>query len=183
MWLRSRADLILSLANKSDRPNAITLDKVRLSFSRVLAGRISSIYATSLTTTPPTGLIEAFDWLSLAIEIAKTAKKGPGSQPPVVAPQSEKSGPSSTSDKPNPVATPRDPSVLAKRLGEWLQRTESDSPPEEFIQQFNEYRLPSWDHYTHIRLAYLILIAHGRQKGEKRQTSPLLGIHPLVILY
>ncbi|RXW24319.1 hypothetical protein EST38_g1513 [Candolleomyces aberdarensis] len=158
---------VLILANKSDRPNAIPLDNVRLSFSRVLAGRISSIYATSLTTNPPTGLAEAFDWLSMAIDIARTAKKDPGAQLSVINTPQEKSAAAQSASKPSSVTSQRDPSVLAKRLGEWLQRTESDSPPEDFIQQFKEYRLPSWDHYTHIRLAYLILVAHGRQKGER----------------
>ncbi|RXW24326.1 hypothetical protein EST38_g1514 [Candolleomyces aberdarensis] len=157
---------VLILANKSDQSNATPLDKVRLSFSRVLSGRISAIYATSLTANPPTGLPEAFDWLSLAIDIAKTAKKGPRGQLPVIVTSQEKSAAAQSGSKLSPVASQRDPSVLAKRLGEWLQRIESDSPPDEFMQQFKEYRLPSWDHYTHIRLAYLILIAHGRQKGK-----------------
>ncbi|KAJ2915286.1 hypothetical protein MD484_g5142, partial [Candolleomyces efflorescens] len=157
---RVLADADRDPANKSDLPKAVALDKIRVAFSRVLAGRISSIYATALTTTPPTGLTEAFDWLSLAIEIAKTAKKG---QVPAISSSPEKSV---TTGGSNTVTNPRDPSILAKKLGEWLQRTESDSLPEEFIHQFNEFKLPSWDHYTHIRLAYLILVAHGRQKGK-----------------
>lgn len=144
---------VLVLANKSDMPNAVPLDDIRIMFSDVLKGRIAGVFSTSITKEGPKGLPEAFDWLGLALDIAKTAKKS-GGVIPTISP--------ATASTPNP----RDPSLLAKRLGEWLQRTESDSSPEEFVSQFNSYDLPAWDHYTHIRLAFLLLIYHGRQNGK-----------------
>ena len=57
--------------------------------------------------------------------------------------------------------------MLAKRLEEWVERAERDSTPEEFITQFHNYSLPSWDHYTHVRIAYVILTMYGRSKGPE----------------
>ncbi|KAF6744944.1 ADP-ribosylation factor [Ephemerocybe angulata] len=147
---------VLVLANKADKPKSMSTDEIRLAFSKRLSGRLFSIYSTSLTSKPHVGLREAFSWLALALDIAKTTKK-----------VSEVSGePPARQKSPSQKLNLREPNVLAKKLGEWLQRTESDSSPEELIEQFNAYSLPSWDHYTHIRLAFVILAAHGRQKGK-----------------
>ncbi|ESK88750.1 arf-like gtpase atypical [Moniliophthora roreri MCA 2997] len=53
-----------------------------------------------------------------------------------------------------------------EKLESWLTRLDTDSSPDEFLSQFREIKLPAWDHYTHIRIAYLLLVAHGRQKGK-----------------
>ncbi|KAF7298732.1 ADP-ribosylation factor [Mycena indigotica] len=58
--------------------------------------------------------------------------------------------------------------LLENTLEIWLERAEADAhtPSETFLKQFADIKLPSWDHYTHIRLAYPILSIHGRQKGK-----------------
>lgn len=62
------------------------------------------------------------------------------------------------------VAEPARPmSVQEQQLHEWLQR--DDSSDEEFLQQFSSYTLDKWDHYTHLRIAWLLLTIHGRQRG------------------
>jgi hypothetical protein len=61
--------------------------------------------------------------------------------------------------------SPRSPTVLSKKFEDWLTRSFIDVSPDEFLMQFNELRLPLWDHYTHIRLAFIILTKFGRQKG------------------
>ncbi|TDL23003.1 hypothetical protein BD410DRAFT_839311 [Rickenella mellea] len=53
---------------------------------------------------------------------------------------------------------------IRKEHSSFLSRAEEDSSPSVFLRQFHEYDLPSWDHYSHIRLTYLILVIHGRQK-------------------
>ncbi|KAF5331379.1 hypothetical protein D9611_011916 [Ephemerocybe angulata] len=128
---------VLVLANKADKPKSMSTDEVRLAFSKGLSGRLFSIYSTSLTSKPHVGLREAFSWLALALDIAKTTKK-----------VSEVSG--------EPPGRQKSPS----------QKLNLHSSPEELIEQFTTYNLPSWDHYTHIRLAFVILAAHGRQKGK-----------------
>ncbi|KAF9009859.1 P-loop containing nucleoside triphosphate hydrolase protein [Hymenopellis radicata] len=51
-------------------------------------------------------------------------------------------------------------------LSSWLARTETDVPALEFLEQFQNITLSSWDHYTHIRIAYVILTTFGRQTGK-----------------
>jgi len=46
-----------------------------------------------------------------------------------------------------------------------VARTETDIPAEEFLRRFEAYDLPDWDHYTHIRIAYLMLEKYGRREG------------------
>jgi len=65
----------------------------------------------------------------------------------------------------NPVNDPRSPSALSQKLDLWVARTETDIPAEEFLKRFEAYDLPDWDHYTHIRIAYLMLERYGRREG------------------
>ncbi len=48
-------------------------------------------------------------------------------------------------------------------LHEWMERR--DAPDDVFLQQFNTYSLDKWDHYTHLRIAWLLLTRHGRKQG------------------
>ena len=95
--------------------------------------------------TKESGLYEALDWYVGTIKSEQESKK--------------------RSVEKKAVPMPNDPDVLAKKLEDWLKRAEKDSEPAEFLCQFEEIRLPSWDHYTHIRLAFIILVTYGRQKG------------------
>ncbi|KDR67804.1 hypothetical protein GALMADRAFT_216186 [Galerina marginata CBS 339.88] len=142
---------VLILANKSDKPNAMSLDYIRISFAKVTAGRLTSVFKTSMTgnTLVGTGLPEAFDWLQLALEISKSGKNP--SLLKAVEPR---------------MPNPRSQSTLAEKLESWLTRTETDSPPDELMARFNACRLPDWDHYTHIRIAYVILTKYGRKEGK-----------------
>ncbi|PPQ80485.1 hypothetical protein CVT25_001751 [Psilocybe cyanescens] len=143
---------ILILANKSDRPNAMSLDYIRIAFSKITSGKITSVFKTSLTenTIVGTGLPEAFGWLQLVIEIADSGK-----DTSLMKNLSETEAPN-----------PRSPSMLANKIESWLTRIETDSPPDKFLEQFHSFTLPEWDHYTHIRIAYVILTKYGRKEGK-----------------
>jgi hypothetical protein len=54
-------------------------------------------------------------------------------------------------------------SAQEQLLREWLER--EDAPDDVFLQEFNTYTLDKWDHYTHLRVAWLLLTRHGRQQG------------------
>jgi hypothetical protein len=58
---------------------------------------------------------------------------------------------------------PQEMSAQEQLLHEWLER--DDAPDDIFLQQFNTYTLDKWDHYTHLRIAWLLLTRHGRQQG------------------
>ncbi len=98
------------------------------------------------------GLPEAFDWLQAALDISKSINEG--------------KTPSSENSNLNPQFNQRAPNILANKLESWLTRSENDISADEFLEKFTAYNLPDWDHYTHIRLAYLILTKYGRQEGS-----------------
>ena len=135
------------LASKGDRSESVPLDDVRIAFSKAISGQLAAVYKTKAILDGPTGLPEAFDWLNIAVEISKSIKP---------------SEPLTSADLPNA----RSASTLAQKLGSWLHRLESDSSPTDFLTQFESISLPAWDHYTHIRLAYIVLTTYDRQKGE-----------------
>lgn len=60
-------------------------------------------------------------------------------------------------------APPQQLSAQEQMLHEWLERV--DLPDDVFLQQFDTYTLDKWDHYTHLRVAWLLLSRHGRQQG------------------
>jgi ADP-ribosylation factor protein 1 len=45
--------------------------------------------------------------------------------------------------------------------------TREDGDDEEFLTQLANYTLDSWDHYTHLRIAFILLNQHGRREGMK----------------
>lgn len=57
---------------------------------------------------------------------------------------------------------------------DWIERASKiskaseDEEEQKFIQQFEEFRLPSWDHYSHVLIAYLLIKRDGRDQGFKR---------------
>ncbi|KAJ7732693.1 ADP-ribosylation factor [Mycena metata] len=136
-----------ALVTKQDLPNSIPLDEIRAKFEAATRGCQTLIIGFSNTHSLTEGPFpEAVDWLVTAIEAIR-AGKPPSSRVPKIP-------------DPNSVA------ALEAKLDEWLLRTQNDSPPEEFLAQFDTFKLPAWDHYTHIRVAYLLLTIHGRQKGK-----------------
>ncbi|PNH09923.1 ADP-ribosylation factor [Tetrabaena socialis] len=51
-------------------------------------------------------------------------------------------------------------------LERWL--LVEDEPDDEFLQKLEDYSLETWDHRTHLRLAWLYLTRHGRREGMAR---------------
>ena len=102
-----------------------------------------------------TGLPAAFEWLQIAIDISKGRS---------VALQGE----SKPTTEPEAVLDTRSQSTLSLKLSSWLVRLEIDVEDETFIEKFNAYNLPDWDHYTHIRIAYVLLMKYGRRQGDSQ---------------
>jgi hypothetical protein len=51
-------------------------------------------------------------------------------------------------------------------IAAWLERASNESSSdEEFLKQVEDYSLDSWDHYTHIRLGYVVLWKYGSVDG------------------
>lgn len=122
------------------------IDDIRRAYAPALSGRTASIFKTSLTQ-PNTGLPDAFEWFLFALQ-----NSSPGDVTRSLTTQT-------TPD-------PRSPATLEEKFNSWLDRVENDSDPQEFMTQFHSLSLPAWDHYTHIRIAFLLLTIYGRQNGQ-----------------
>jgi hypothetical protein len=135
----------------------MSIDEIRLKVSPALSGRRSFAVGTSLNQSLTEGALpEAFGWLLMALENPQSL---PASGTSSISTSTSTLKPKAA-DPTNPAAT-----TLEEKLSAWLRRTETDSPPGEFLRQFAELQLSAWDHYTHIRIAYLLLTKFGRQKG------------------
>lgn len=136
----------------------MSIDEIRIKVAPATAGMSVFTVGTTLTQSLSDGpLPDAFGWLLMALE---SVRKGNSAAESTVTPQT---------------ATPHTPSVLDERLPSWLARAEGDSPAAEFLRQFETLSLPAWDHYTHIRIAYLLLTQYGRQKGENHHLTSSFG--------
>lgn len=125
----------------------MSIDEIRLKYAKALSGRTASVFKVSLTQSlSEGGLLQAFDWLSYALNNAPPAQLDQLAAAQVMPDL-------------------RSSNIIHQKLESWLARTETDSSPKEFLSQFEAINLPAWDHYTHIRIAYVILTTHGRQKG------------------
>ncbi|KAF9263755.1 hypothetical protein L218DRAFT_979883 [Marasmius fiardii PR-910] len=148
---------ILILATKQDKvKNTRVLDDIRIKFSKLLTGRTGPWFIMGVSlledfSSPTSGVVPAFDWLKAALETPGSDKRKQQQQLQVV---------STTS----PTPTPTD--ELSEKLDSWLTRLSTDSSADEFLSQFHALNLPSWDHYTHLRIAYHVLTKYGRQKGK-----------------
>jgi len=131
----------------------MSLDEIRVAFSKATSGQLVSIFRTALTDKglETTGLPEAFDWLNLALEIAKSGRASSAIPKGLQEPA-----------PPNP----REQSILSEKLESWLTRIETDLEADEFLTKFRSFTLPAWDHYTHIRIAYVMLTKFGRKEGK-----------------
>mmetsp|Transcript_20151 Transcript_20151/g.28886 ORF Transcript_20151/g.28886 Transcript_20151/m.28886 type:complete len:554 (+) Transcript_20151:48-1709(+) len=135
---------ILIFANKQDLPNCLSVESISVAL-QLEKLRIENphqhfhIVGTSAKTGE--GLFEGLDWLSKAC-----GQKG-----------SEISPSSSPSNK--DVEDKQESSILI----EWLER--EDLPDDSFLDQLENITLDSWDHYTHLRIAWLYLKRLGRQDG------------------
>ena len=119
----------------------MSIDEIRKAFRSVTFNRTANIFKISASQPVERGgLRDAFGWLQIALEI------GSGAAMQAAADQ----------------ASSRE---LSAKLDSWLTRTETDTDPKEFIEQFNTFSLPTWDHYTHIRIAYTLLTTYGRKEG------------------
>ncbi|KAJ7330442.1 ADP-ribosylation factor [Mycena albidolilacea] len=139
---------VLILATKQDLPNAIPIpiEILRAEFAKATTEVPFYILGVS-SAMQGKPEAEAFGWLLDAIQDVRAGK------PLVAAPVAR-------------IPNPHSAASLESKLDSWLARVENDSSSEEFLRQFDTLNLPAWDHYTYIRVAYLLLTIHGRQKGK-----------------
>lgn len=133
----------------------MSINQIQTKFAKLLSGQTAAIFPCSLIQSISAGgLPQAFDWLVFAVENAKRTVQ-----------LYKQEGPPSTALTMFSVH-PYSADVITQKLETWLLRAENDCSPQDFLAQFHAIDLPAWDHYSHIRIAYVILATYGRQKGQ-----------------
>lgn len=145
--------LFIRLANKRDLRGAMTVKEVANAFQPICKGRFWHIVPTNLLVPmQQSGLFEALDWLIMAMDLCSNTKGPIPDLPETHLYFSDHIGNS-----------PQD--ALKEKLEDFISRATKDHAEDIFIDLFRNYKLPSWDHYMQIRLTYIFLTTHGRQKG------------------
>ena len=96
------------------------------------------------------GLYEGLEWLSGVI------KNRPCLPPP---PDITTHPPAVLSDNKILTAEKKEGKRMEDQLLEWIERQDQDD--DIFLQELEDATLGSWDHYTHLRIAWLLLTRHG----------------------
>ncbi|KAK0612191.1 P-loop containing nucleoside triphosphate hydrolase protein [Immersiella caudata] len=148
---------IMVLANKVDlHPSQQILGKIRSEFEKLLKNRHWAFFETSSIATPwpeASGLEAAFTWLNEAVAPPKIETLTEAKKKPVE----------------DVLSDMRSPAALSAKLESWLSKAEEDPvTAEHLLNQFEALDLPSWDHYTHLRLAYILLLKYGRRVGKDK---------------
>jgi signal recognition particle receptor subunit beta len=150
---------VLVLVNKQDLGGCISPDEVgeRLNLAQY-RDRLSNCMGCCATSG--VGLMEAMQWLA-------TAMAQPTTDVPITKDSSVAAAATSSSDNEAPAQplTPeqQEAQKMEELMNDWLQRQDDD--PDIFIQKLDDATLDIWDHYTHLRIAWLLLNRHGRRHG------------------
>jgi len=150
---------VLIYANKQDLPNAMTPAEIveRGDLHRI---RHRAWHILGSCGTTAEGLFEGVDWLHE--ELTRKRKDGRGRPGGGGAGGGAGSG-ASVSKKPAESEADAAARKQEELLLEWLER--EDEEDEEFLAKFADYTLDSWDHRTHLRIAWLMFKRHGRREG------------------
>jgi len=168
-----RGAIILILANKQDLPGALSVEEIsaRLSFDTAYPDRVIHIQGCSAVTRE--GIMEGLDWLHDTLLDPPDPPAPSSGAPPPPPPPSGGSGSDSSDQEDSEGLSPAEQEAkrLENLLLEWLERP--DLPSNEFLQQLEDATLDVWDHYTHLRIAWLLLTKHGRREGMEKIFSSI----------
>jgi signal recognition particle receptor subunit beta len=136
---------VIFVANKQDLPGARSVSQLTddLKLNEI---KERDWYIQSACATSGDGLQEILDWLCRSVQ--KGPRKVPDTSVPEVKQEEIKK-------------EKREKSLLEL----WLEV--EDEPDEEFLEKLTNYSLESWDHRTHLRIAWLYLTKLGRREGMK----------------
>ena len=158
-----RDAVFLVFANKQDLPNALRAHEIMEKFdieAKIAAGRAINVVECCAVTGE--GIFEGMEWIIRTLR-ENTAR---GSLPP---PPPQGGGSSSSGGGQEGKALTAE-EAEAKRLEqvllEWLERVDEDD--DLFLQKLADATLDSWDHRTHLRIAWLLLSRHGRREGMRQ---------------
>lgn len=141
---------VLIFLNKCDLPSAMSSEEV---IRKLHLDRISQrvVHYQSCSAIHGHGLVEGMSWLANVLINNKTDGRLTSSSSVPRRSQQVTKPPESEEDK------------LSALLEEWLAREDEDD--ETFLTKLQNFTLDSWDHRTHLRIAFIILRRDGRVLG------------------
>jgi hypothetical protein len=101
------------------------------------------------------GLYEGLDWLTETLK-----------QPMPPSLSSQREVPKQQQEEAELSPDAREANRMEALLLEWMDRV--DVPDTEFLQSLEDITLEVWDHYTHLRIAWLYLTLFGRRVGMEK---------------
>ncbi|KAG2451487.1 hypothetical protein HYH02_004085 [Chlamydomonas schloesseri] len=174
-----RESFCLVVASKQDLPNAMSLAEISevLDLPTMMAGRHWVVMPTRVPTNKQE-LDKHLDWLVAAVKsdnsvaarrVRQEAERQQEAQRREQNKQKEKQRQEAAkaSGFGGGGATGGEMDVLER----WLAVV--DEPDDEFLRKLEDYTLDSWDHRTHLRLAWLYLTRYGRREGLGRIHSSI----------
>jgi hypothetical protein len=145
---------ILIFANKQDLQNTLPPNEVweLIGGDDILAserakGNHRRIHLVGCVAPSGEGLYEGLDWLS------ETLKQPKPLMNPTRVTEEEKEG--QTQQEKELTPEEKEAKRMEDLMLEWLDRV--DVPDDEFLQSLDDITLDVWDHYTHLRIAWLYL--------------------------
>lgn len=156
--------ILLVYCNKQDIPGAKSPEFIaeRLGL-RSLRNR--TILLQGCCATRGDGLLEGLDQMVHALQEKKRGNK-PNSYFSNSSNDGDPPAPPSTSIQAPPKPILSEEEHLASVLEEWLQR--EDEPDDIFLRKLEDFTLETWDHRTHLRIAWIIINRDGRALGTPK---------------
>lgn len=141
--------LFLLVANKQDLPNSASLKEITESF-KLDSIRSHQWYIQGTCAQSGDGLYECLDWVACVLKNGNGMRK--------IKPKNELA-----ERKEEKIVERKDEKTL---LEQWLER--KDNTDDEFLKSLEDLSLEEWDHYTHLRIAWLYITRLGRKEGMKK---------------
>ncbi|RYH21089.1 GTP-binding protein [archaeon] len=144
-----RDAVILVYLNKIDIPTG-RMNLAHMTKQFELSGSKRKMRIQPCCASTGEGLYEGLEWLTNALK----------------SPDRELTTDHKVSSDTDPTSLSSDSKSIPKKkevLEEWLERVDEDD--EIFLSQIRDCSYKNWDHYTHLRLAYLVLQKHSRSEA------------------
>lgn len=157
---------ILIVANKCDLPNAMSKEEITVKLSlHTIRDREWAVLSACVCNG--TGVLEILEWLDFSVKKnrAKPVKE-------VHVPAATSASQEENSDRSTTHASAKldltavlssSPPVLRSIQEDWMDRV--DEPEGEFLTMLNNFQLDIWDHYTHVRIAWVLIKNYGIKEG------------------
>jgi ADP-ribosylation factor protein 1 len=154
--------VVLVFANKQDISTALPVGEIsrRMNIDRLKKTHVIEIFPCCAISGD--GLYEGLDWVATAYG----NKKNNSTVSPKKISDSSSESTTEKQDEKSLTKEEEEAKRLENLLLEWLSR--EDESDELFLAKLLDYSLDTWDHRTHLRIAWIYLNQYGRREGLVR---------------